>query len=435
MEPAQKIHELESKLVELKTRFDALEDMDQQIQDRTGEEDVQQEIEATDAENAIIQDAGDLCRYRINTLRRANPDVDHHPPAPSVSSRATSRPKIALPRFNGDILQWQQFWQAFVAEIESDASLADINKFNYLLGQLDPNVLSSVAGLTPSNENYVVLVDLLKERYGRKSKVIAAYMRALYNLQKPEANLKSLRGFYDQVESYVRGLESLGKPPDTYGDLLVCILLDKLPADVRKNVARQHDKDEFTLDQLRNVLKGEIRVMEAGQISTLPPIQPPAIKQQFPSRQSATMFNGATGQKPPFHFPCVYCDADHPASQCTAVSSIEERKRIVQQKRLCFDCLSAKHTRNNCNSRNVCRICRRPHHTSLHDSSRPASVAATSVTNAHSQVKGSIVSQQVAFAAQKSSVNVVSYPFVFLKTAVIKIRSSKCEVKANSMFD
>jgi hypothetical protein len=40
--------------------------------------------------------------------------------------------------------------------------------------------------------------------------------------------------------------------------------------------------------------------MEAGQISTLPPSQQPAIKQQFPSRQSATMFNGATGQKPHF---------------------------------------------------------------------------------------------------------------------------------------
>jgi hypothetical protein len=115
-------------------------------------------------------------------LRRANPDIDHHPPAPSVPSRATSRPKIALPRFNGDILQWQQFWQAFVAEIESGDSLAGINKFNYLLGQLDPNVISSVAGLTPSNENYAVIVDLLKERYGIKSKVVAAYMIALYSL-------------------------------------------------------------------------------------------------------------------------------------------------------------------------------------------------------------------------------------------------------------
>ena len=44
-------------------------------------------------------------------------------------------------------------------------------------------------------ENYVVLVDLLSERYGRKPKVIATYMRALYNTQKPDTNLKSLRNF------------------------------------------------------------------------------------------------------------------------------------------------------------------------------------------------------------------------------------------------
>jgi hypothetical protein len=81
------------------------------------------------------------------------------------SSRSTSRPKLALPRFNGDILQWQPFWQAFCTEINEDDTLADINEFNYLVGQLDQNVLSTVAGLTPSNENYVVLVDLLKERY------------------------------------------------------------------------------------------------------------------------------------------------------------------------------------------------------------------------------------------------------------------------------
>lgn len=103
-------------------------------------------------------------------------------------------------------------------------------------------------------------------------------MRTLYHLPKLEANLKCLRGFYDQVESYVCGLESLGKPPDTYSDLLVCILLDKLPIDVRKNVTRKHDKDEFTLDQFRNALKGKIRVIEAGQIS-LPSLSLPPSKQ------------------------------------------------------------------------------------------------------------------------------------------------------------
>ncbi|XP_057374753.1 uncharacterized protein LOC130695607 [Daphnia carinata] len=400
LEPERKIHELESKLIELKTRYETLEEMDQ-----------------------------------INVLRRVNPPDDSNlQQTPRLPSRATSRPKITLPRFNGDILQWQSFWQAFVAEIESDESLADINKFNYLLGQLDQKVLATVAGLTPSNENYEVLMDLLKERYGRKP-VIAAYMRALYNLQKPEANLKTLRGFYEQVESYVHGLESLRKAPDTYGDLLVCILLDKLPGEVRKNVARQHDQDEFTLEQLRKALKEEIRVMEAGQVASLP-TSLPSSKQPY-SRQSTTMFNGVTNQKPPFQFPCVFCGADHPVSQCTTVSSVEERKRIVLQKRLCFNCLSAKHQRKDCQSRAVCRICRKQHHSSLHDSSKPIGVTATTVTNAHLQVTNSKAPHQLTIVAHKStsSVNMVSYPYVFLKTAILKTRSAKCEVNANAMFD
>lgn len=165
------------------------------------------------------------------------------------------------------------------------------------MGQLDQNVLTTVAGLTPCNENYEVLIDLLKERYGLKPKVIAAYLRALYKIQKPEANLKSLLSFYDLVESYVRSLESLGKSPDSYGDLLVCILLDKHPSDVRKSVTRQHNQDEFTLEQFRDALKAELRVMEAGQFSSLPQNQPP--RKQNP-RQSVTMYNGANNGKPPY---------------------------------------------------------------------------------------------------------------------------------------
>ena len=184
-------------------------------------------MEDADDHNTPFRNQIDLQRYQVNTLRRIhNIGDENQVRQPNPSTRSASRPKLALPRFNGDILQWQPFWQAFCAEIDTDETLADINKFNYLVGKLDQKVLSTVAGLTPSNENYQVLVDLLTERYGEKPKVIAAYMRALYNIQKPEANLKSLRNFYDVVEVYVRGLDSLGKTPDSYGDLLVCILMD-----------------------------------------------------------------------------------------------------------------------------------------------------------------------------------------------------------------
>ena len=56
----------------------------------------------------------------------------------------------------------------------------------------------------------------------------------------------------------------MGKKPDSYGDLLVLILLDKLHSDLRASINRTHGKTEWTLDQLINVLKHEICVLESG---------------------------------------------------------------------------------------------------------------------------------------------------------------------------
>ena len=368
MYPDQKVHELNSKISDLEKRLALIEEYDEKILSLTDQRDLQREVEDADANNTPFRNQIDLQRFQVNALRRLH-DIgeDNLAARPTPSTRSTNRPKLSLPRFNGDILQWQPFWQAYEAEIDFDDTLANINKFNYLVGQLDQNVLSTVAGLTPSNENYKVLVDLLKERYGRKPKVVAAYMRALYSIQKPEANLKSLRNFYDVVEAYVRGLDSLGKTPDSYGDLLVCILLDKLPSDIRKSVARLHDKDEFSLEELRKALKAELRVMEAGQF-TVPASQP---SRQQNTRQTTTMFNGVTESKQPFRFPCAFCGADHPVTQC-GITSIEERKKIVKEKRLCFNCLSSKHQKRDCQSKATCRLCKKQHHSSLHDDAKAA---------------------------------------------------------------
>lgn len=289
LDALHKLHELETQHQALYERYQTIEELDQQIYAFTQADVLEVDAAAVDIVNTAYQDAISLYQHRINTKRRAieaaDPDRRRNDVAAPgqqfiAPARATSRPKITLPRFNGEILQWRQFWQAFQAEIHSDDTLANINKFNYLVGQLETNVLGTVAGLKPSNENYPVLVNLLTERFGNIPKITAAYMRALYTLSKPEGHLKSLRLFYDSLESYVRGLEALGKAPDPYGDLLVCILMDKLPIEIRKNVARQHDQDEWTLEQLRKALRGEIRVMEAGQSSFLPHQQQPSSRNQ-----------------------------------------------------------------------------------------------------------------------------------------------------------
>ena len=74
-------------------------------------------------------------------------------------------PKLELPKFNGDIKQWQGFWDQFDSSINKNASLTDIEKFNYLKTFLSDSAYSVISGLSLSSENYKEAVKVLNERY------------------------------------------------------------------------------------------------------------------------------------------------------------------------------------------------------------------------------------------------------------------------------
>lgn len=197
----RKIFQLKAKLADLIANIEKLEDLDQQIVTLTEDAELDDEVRAASDANEVHRNARDEIAYRIalleaeEALATANAATTNNTP-PIVnntpSTRVSNRPKLLLPRFNGEILQWQAFWQAFEAEIDSDATIANINKFNYLMGQLEPSVAATVAGLPPSNASYPELVRLLQERYGSTSKITMAYMRALYSLPKPDHAMSSL---------------------------------------------------------------------------------------------------------------------------------------------------------------------------------------------------------------------------------------------------
>ena len=77
-------------------------------------------------------------------------------------------------------------------------------------------------------------------------------MQALLDIPKPVNSLSSLRLLYDSVESHIRGLAALGKSEDSYGALLVPIILGKLPAEIRSNLARSHTSLLWTLSELKD---------------------------------------------------------------------------------------------------------------------------------------------------------------------------------------
>ena len=56
----------------------------------------------------------------------------------------------------------------------------------------------------------------------------------------------------------------MGKAEESCGDLLVPVIQEKLPSNLRQLITREHGNKEWTLAQLRHSINREIDVMEAG---------------------------------------------------------------------------------------------------------------------------------------------------------------------------
>jgi len=128
---------------------------------------------------------------------------------------------------------------SYESAIHLNGSLTDVQKFNYLKTMVDGEAAKTIEGFALTNANYGQAVALLTERYGQKHR-IAAYMNTLLQLPSPPATLQGLRRFYDQLETNLRDLESLGELQENYGTLLVLVILQRLPPDTRRNLARDH---------------------------------------------------------------------------------------------------------------------------------------------------------------------------------------------------
>ena len=79
---------------------------------------------------------------------------------------------------------------------------------------------------------------------------------------------------------------------------------------------------------------------------------------------------------------CVYCEtSDHKSSDCTKVTTLEERRKILSCKKLCFNCTRRSHRASECKSRVDCQVCHKKHHTSICDKTKDELLKATNESN------------------------------------------------------
>ena len=173
-------------------------------------------------------------------------------------------PKLDLPKFGGQLQEWQEFWDSFESTVGNNDTLADVDKFKYLKSLLKEPAKSTIAGFALTSANYQEAVDLLKRRYGRRDAIQKAHIDDLLSIHpvSNENDVWNLRKFHDESETHFRGLEALGVNNQTYSTIVVPSLLGKLPTPFRLSITRGQEFKTWSMEELLERMRAEIELRE-----------------------------------------------------------------------------------------------------------------------------------------------------------------------------
>ena len=362
-------------------------------------------------------------------------------------------PKLDLPTFSGDFLQWQMFHDSFFSSVHNRGDISYVNKFNYLRSQLRGKALDVVRGFALNSENYMTAYNLLCERYGKKSLIIRAHIQKLLNLQYvKEGNIDSLTDFINHVEMNVRSLDSLGISGESYSCFLVQIVLQRLPEQMNTEFARYDKFGESNINDVLTFLNNELTVLQSSKVyihrnNSATKRDRNSDRHSFYSHEKfvRTSADSNTQNDDNSHVPgpvrssifqvshknkprCPICSEDHWIEQCSSFIklSVHERNQEVKAKNLCFNCLKP-HMMKFCKSKGTCKTCHKRHHTLLHvENYVPRNVVHESKNNDSSECTSDSTS-----AVSCNSIN--SRKFSVMGTALVRINDSSRQFRV--LFD
>ena len=230
---------LEVKLGQLEAANEKLNDAFEQSKDTEGADSFQVVLdEEAEFINGILTKISELKVIKVEVERKRNEleTAQIHTSSHSDTTEATTSPPhaaiasiwtqpsqqgpikpqhIEIAPFDGNVLKWQEFWDQFEAAIHN-GTFSSIDKMNYLKSKLKGEALNAISGYQLCNNNYEVVVDVLKRRFGNPQVIIDAHYRSLSHIPVATNQPGSLRQTYDAMERSLRSLEALGENVDQW---------------------------------------------------------------------------------------------------------------------------------------------------------------------------------------------------------------------------
>ncbi|KAK9692739.1 Protein of unknown function (DUF1759) [Popillia japonica] len=86
---------------------------------------------------------------------------------------------MELSKVNGNVLKWYEFWDHFPSNVY-DRNIKDVDKLLYLRSVFEGAAKKAIEGFEITSANCKLVIDTLRERYGKTGAIVDAHYVVLY---------------------------------------------------------------------------------------------------------------------------------------------------------------------------------------------------------------------------------------------------------------
>ncbi|EYB91440.1 hypothetical protein Y032_0206g1994 [Ancylostoma ceylanicum] len=277
-------------------------------------------------------------------------------------------PPIPIPIFTGKVQEYTNFWTLFESNVDRQP-LTNLQKFNYLITALRGEPRELIKRYPITEANYTHAIQLLRDKYGDESKLIADLQSRLEMTKADNKSIYAQRRLLEQILPIVTQLEELGITLN--GSYPTKKLLSKFSYTLQRQVLERcllQNKKETdwimrdVLSELDDLITTQEQISEM--IDSIPNKCDDRSRDSHNNNRSKKFLMKNATTKPDPNA-CMFCGStQHKSADCTRIPSIHQRRTYMQQHRRCLNCGKEGHFVKDCTSKG-CRYCTgmKHHHT------------------------------------------------------------------------
>ena len=150
------------------------------------------------------------------------------PTVQTIKEGGVRLPKIDIPKFDGNIMNWKTFWEPYSILKDSKPGLSDPEKLAYLCQVLkDRQAKDVIEGLSRSGDDYKDAVEYLHGRYDKPRLIYREHVRFIVKASSlKEGSGGEIRRHHDVPSRHLRALTAKD-PYEPFVTALVELKLDQ----------------------------------------------------------------------------------------------------------------------------------------------------------------------------------------------------------------